>query len=69
MWHRVKLAGLGLLVLLTLTVILQNVRQTEAKLLFWTFSMPLAALLLVVMLGGFAFGMLAHLLLRSRKAK
>jgi uncharacterized integral membrane protein len=56
-------------VLLTLTVILQNVRQTEAKLLFWTFSMPLAALLLVVMLGGFAFGMLAHLLLRSRKAK
>lgn len=58
MWHRTKLISLIVLALVTFILILQNAKQQEVVLLFWPITMPLAALLFVAMLLGFAIGIL-----------
>lgn len=55
---RIKLIGVGLAALLTVIVVLQNTETVETKLLFFSVSMPRAALLFGALTVGFAAGVL-----------
>ena len=58
---RIKLGVLLLLAVLPVVLILQNTQAVTTRLLFVTVSMPLAALLALTLLIGFAGGVLAAL--------
>ncbi len=63
-----KLIALLILAVLAVVLILQNTQAVVTRLLFVTVSMPLAALLAMTMLVGFAGGVLATIWVRKRKA-
>ena len=68
--HKVKIALIVILSVLLLIIVLQNTEVTETKILFITVKMPLAALLFVTGLIGFALGFLVAgrtLFRKSRK--
>ncbi len=62
-----KLIALLVLAVLALVLILQNTQAVVTRLLFVTVSMPLAALLALTLLIGFAGGVLAAIVVRKRK--
>jgi len=64
---KAKMIAIGVLVLLVAIVVLQNFEKIETKFLFVSVEMPLAILILVNTLIGAALGVLATLLLLSRR--
>jgi uncharacterized integral membrane protein len=66
MMNRIKLIAVGLAALLTVIVVLQNTETVETKLLFFSLSMPRAALLFGAMAIGFTTGVLVANRLSSR---
>jgi uncharacterized integral membrane protein len=56
---KIKLAALLILAVVAVVLILQNTQAVVTRLLFVTVSMPLAALLALALLIGFAGGVLA----------
>lgn len=69
MWSRLKIFFSVVLAVATIIVILQNTAQTEATLLWWTRTMPLAALMLMAMLVGFVLGIVVSGLIVLRRKK
>ncbi len=65
---RLKLAALLVLAVLAIVLVLQNTQGVVTRLLFVSVSMPLAALLALVLLIGFAGGILAALKVGKRGA-
>jgi uncharacterized integral membrane protein len=66
---RAKLIAAFVLVLVGLIVVLQNTQPVEAKLLFMSVTMPIAALVALTMIIGMAIGILVALGLSGRKSK
>jgi uncharacterized integral membrane protein len=66
---RYKLYGGLVLALLAVLLILQNTTPVPANFLFWTLTTPLAILLLITLLVGFALGTIATLLTGRQKKK
>ncbi len=64
---KVKLIALLVLAVLAAVLILQNTQMVVTRLLFVTVGMPLAALLALTLLVGFAGGVLTALTLGKRK--
>jgi uncharacterized integral membrane protein len=58
MMNRIKLIAVAIAALLTVIVVLQNTETVETKLLFFTLSMPRAALLFGAIAVGFTVGVL-----------
>jgi len=58
MIEKIKLISIGVLVLLTVIVVLQNTEQVETNVLFMSFAMPRAALLFLTFVAGYAVGVL-----------
>jgi lipopolysaccharide assembly protein A len=65
---KIKLIALLLLAVVTVVLILQNTQAVVTRLLFVTVSMPLAALLALTLLIGFAGGVLAAMKVGKRQA-
>ena len=64
-WTRNLRVGLGGVIgVLILILILQNMAMVETHLLFWTVAMPRALLLAVTAVGGFVVGLMTGLRLR-----
>jgi uncharacterized integral membrane protein len=57
--NKLKLLGIACLVLIVVVVVLQNTQTVETKLLFFTVTMPNAALLFGTLIIGFAIGVIA----------
>lgn len=55
---KVKIVGIAIIVLMVVIVVLQNTQSVETKLLFFTVTMPNAALLFGTLIIGFAIGVL-----------
>jgi uncharacterized integral membrane protein len=68
MMGRIKLVLVGMAILLIVVIVLQNTDTVETKLLFFSMTMPRAALLFGAMAIGFTAGVLVtnRLALRSR---
>ena len=64
---RIKLGAIALSVIVLLTVFLQNTDQVTLTILFATFSMPLVAWLLLIVVIGFVLGYLTSSMLHRRK--
>ena len=62
-----KPVALLLLVTTAIILVLQNTQTVSTKLFFITVSMPLAALLVLILLIGFAGGVLASLRIGKRR--
>lgn len=58
MMNRIRLVAVGLLVLLMVIVVLQNTEAVETRLLFFSITMPRAALLFGALAIGFSSGVL-----------
>jgi uncharacterized integral membrane protein len=56
---KLKIVAIGVLLLLTIIVVLQNAASVETNILFMNFRMPQAALLLVTFVIGYAIGLLS----------
>ena len=56
MMQKVKIAAIALLALLVLIVVLQNTESVETKILFFSVTMPRAALLFGALVVGFIIG-------------
>ena len=56
--NKLKLLGIACLVLIVVVVVLQNTQTVETKLLFFTVTMPNAALLFGTLIIGFAIGVI-----------
>ena len=65
---KLKLVALLVLAVLAIVLILQNTQAVVTRLLFVTVSMPLAALLALTLLIGFAGGVLVALKVGKRRA-
>jgi len=65
---KLKLVALLALAVLAIVLILQNTQVVATRLLFVTVSMPLAALLALTLLIGFAGGVLIALNVGKRRA-
>jgi lipopolysaccharide assembly protein A len=65
---KIKLAALLILAVVAVVLILQNTQAVVTRLLFVTVSMPLAALLALTLLIGFAGGVLVALKVGNRRA-
>ena len=65
---KLKLVALLVLAVLAIVLILQNTQAVATRLLFVTVSMPLAALLALTLLIGFAGGVLVALKVGKRRA-
>jgi uncharacterized membrane protein YciS (DUF1049 family) len=65
---KLKLIALLALAVLAVVLVLQNTQMVATRLLFVTIAMPLAALLAMVLLIGFAGGVLAALKVGKRGA-
>ncbi len=66
MMPRLKLIGLLILAVLVVVLVLQNTQMVTTHLLFITASMPMAVLLVLVLLAGFACGVLTALKIGKR---
>ena len=55
---KLKAVGIAVIVLIVVVVVLQNTQAVETKLLFFTVTMPRAALLFGTLIIGFAIGVL-----------
>ncbi len=64
---KLKLAMLVFLAVLAVVLILQNTQAVVTRLLFVTVSMPLAALLVLTLVVGFAAGVLTAMRVGKRK--
>ena len=69
MKERVKLIAIVVVVLLTVIVVVQNIDTVETKVLFFTISMPRAALLFGTLAVGFVAGLVVGHRLRARQKK
>jgi len=58
MKNKLKLVGIACLVVIVVIVVFQNTQIVETKLLFFTVTMPNAALLFGTLIIGFATGVL-----------
>lgn len=56
MMQKVKIAAIALLALFVLIVVLQNTESVETKILFFSITMPRAALLFGALVVGFIVG-------------
>ena len=56
MMQKLKIAAIALLALLVLIVVLQNTESVETKILFFSVTMPRAALLFGALVVGFIIG-------------
>ena len=56
--NKLKLVGIACIVLMIVAVVLQNTQTVETKLLFFTVTMPNAALLFGTLIIGFAIGVI-----------
>lgn len=65
---KIKLAILVILAVLAVILILQNTQAVVTRLLFVTVSMPLAALLVLTLVVGFAAGVLTAMKVNKPKA-
>lgn len=65
---KIKLAILVILAVLAVILILQNTQAVVTRLLFVTVSMPLAALLVLTLVVGFAAGVLTAMKVGKPKA-
>ncbi len=59
----VKIVALTLLTLLAVIIVLQNTEPVSTKVLFWTFTIPRALLLLLTTLIGFVLGLIVSFLI------
>lgn len=66
---RVKLIALLVLAVLAIVLVLQNSQAVETRLLFFTVTMPRAALLGLTLLIGFACGILVAIAVGKRNKK
>lgn len=66
---RVKLIAAAVLVLLVLIVILQNTQAVETRVLFLSFTLPRAVLLLSATAVGFVLGLLVSFRRKGRVQK
>lgn len=64
---KVKLIALLIMAVLAIVLIIQNTQAVATRLLFVTLSMPLAALLALMLLIGFAGGVLVALKVGKRR--
>lgn len=69
MMPKIRVIALLTLLLLTIVLILQNTHAVDTRLLFVTVSMPLAALLALTLLIGFAGGVLAAMKVGKSRQK
>ena len=69
MMPKIRVIALLTLLLLTIVLILQNTHAVVTRLLFVTVSMPLAALLALTLLIGFAGGVLAAMKVGKSRQK
>jgi len=58
MLAKLKLVSIGVLVLLTVIIVLQNTTEVETEILFMRFAMPRAALLFLTFVTGYVVGVL-----------
>ena len=67
---KLKIVGIAVIVLMVVSVVLQNTQAVETKLLFLTVTMPNAALLFGTLIVGFAIGVLTagHIVSRAKRA-
>ena len=65
---RVKIIGILVLALSVAIVVLQNTESVQTNILFFTFTMPRAALLFFTALIGFIIGVLSFLLVARKKS-
>ena len=65
---KLKLVALLVLAVLAIVLVIQNTQAVVTRLLFVTVSMPLAALLALTLLIGFAGGVLVALKIGRRRA-
>ncbi|MGD9126883.1 MAG: LapA family protein [Planctomycetia bacterium] len=56
--NKLKIVGIAIIVLIVVIMVLQNTQDVETKLLFFTVTMPSAALLFGMLIIGFAIGVL-----------
>ena len=66
LYQKLRLYTLVGIALLAVIVIFQNTENVKTQLLFWTIEMPLAALLSVIMIAGFAGGVICVGIRRRR---
>lgn len=66
---KAKLVGISAIVLVVIIVIFQNLPAVKVRLLFWSFTLSQALLLLVVIAAGFVAGLLAAGLKPGRTGK
>ena len=64
---RAKIAVAAIAVVLVIVLVLQNTQGVEATVLFYTGSMPLAALILLSFAVGVVAGLLTALSIRSKR--
>ncbi len=69
MMPKIRLIALLTLLLVTIVLILQNTHVVVTRLLFITVSMPLAALLALTLLIGFAGGVLTAMMVGKSRQK
>jgi uncharacterized integral membrane protein len=69
MKNKLKLVGIACLVVIVVIVVFQNTQIVETKLLFFTVTMPNAALLFGTLIIGFATGVLTagHIVSRAKR--
>ena len=67
--NKLKLVGIACIVLTIVVVVLQNTQTVETKLLFFTVTMPNAALLFGTLIIGFAIGVITagHIVSRAKR--
>ncbi len=68
MMPKIKMIALLVLAILSVVIILQNTQMVVTRLLFVSLGMPLAALLALTLVIGFAAGVLAAMHIAKRKA-
>jgi lipopolysaccharide assembly protein A len=68
--NKMKVVGIAVVALLVVIVVLQNTQSVETKLLFFTVTMPNAALLFGTLVIGFAIGVLTagHIVSGAKRA-
>lgn len=68
--NKMKVVGIAVVALLIVVVVLQNTQPVETKLLFFTVTMPNAALLFGTLVIGFAIGVLTagHIVSTAKRA-
>jgi len=67
--NKLKIVGIAVIVVIVVIVVFQNTQAVETKVLFFTMTMPNAALLFGALIAGFAIGVLTagHIVSRARR--